>query len=115
VEVRAVGRFRRVSPSKARRVIDLLRGRSYGEARGILRNMAAPTSDEILKVLESACANAEHNHDADGEDLWVSQCWVDDSMRFRRVEYRARGRVNVRHTRCSHITIYLSDLEEDVV
>ncbi len=113
MEVRAVGRFRRVSPSKARRVIDLLRGRPYGEARGILRNMASPTAEEILKVLESARANAENNHDADGEDLWVSQCWVDESMRFRRLEYRARGRVNVRRKRCSHITIYLADQEDE--
>lgn len=113
MEVRAVGRFRRVSPTKARRVVDLLRKRTYSEARGILRNMASPTAQIVLKILESARANAEHNHEADAEELVVSRCHVDESFRFRRVEYRARGRVNIVRKRCSHITIYVSDGVDD--
>jgi large subunit ribosomal protein L22 len=113
VEVRAVGRYRRVSPSKARRVVNLLRKRSYSNARGILRNMASPTAQIVLKILESARANAEHNHEAGAEKLFVSRCYVDDSIRWKRLEPRARGRVNRIHKRCSHVTIYLSDGVED--
>lgn len=109
MEVRAVGRFRRVAPSKARRVVDLLRSRPYEEARGMLRELASPTAHVVLKVLESAGANAEHNHEAKLEDCWVSRCWVDDAVRLKRWRFRARGRADRILRRCSHITIYLAD------
>ncbi len=113
MEVRAVGRYRRVSPSKARRVIDVLRGKSYEEARGILRNLASPTAETILKVLQSAGANAEHNHEANLDDCRISRCYVDESLTMPRWRFRARGRVDRIRKRCSHITIYLSDEVED--
>jgi len=111
MEVRAVGRYRRISPGKVRRVVDLVRGKWYSQARGLLRNIASPTAVEVLKILESAGANAEHNHSVDLDACFVSQCYVDESFAFPRVRYRSRGRVDRVRKRCSHITVYLSDGE----
>jgi large subunit ribosomal protein L22 len=113
VEVRAVGRYRRVSPTKARRIIDLLRGRPYEEARGVLRNMGSPSAALILKVLESAGANAENNHEISPEECWVSRCFVDEAKPLQRLRFRARGRVDRIRRRYSHITICLQD-EDDM-
>ena len=109
VDVRAIGRYRRVSPGKARRIIDLLRGKSYEEARGLLLTMGSPTAALILKVLESAGANAEHNHEVSPEACWVAQCFVDEAKPLQRWRFRARGRVDRIKRRYSHITICLSD------
>ena len=112
MEVRAVGRFKRVSPRKARRFIDLVRGRPYNDARGILKNLASPTAEILLKILQSAGANAEHNHDADLDDCWVKSCYVDESKRSRSYRPRARGRYDRINKPRSHVTILLSDEAE---
>jgi len=113
VEVRAVGRFKRVSPRKARRVIDLVRGKRYGEAQGILKNLASPTAETLLKILQSAGANAEHNHEADLDECWVKSCQVDESKTWRNTwRFRARGRPDRLSKRRSHVTMLLSDEAE---
>ncbi|KPJ64709.1 hypothetical protein AMK68_00860 [candidate division KD3-62 bacterium DG_56] len=111
-EATATARYVRVSPRKARRVIDLIRGRDLKEARGILRLVPSPTARTILKVLDSAAANAEANHDMDRDFLWVSRCYVDGGPNMRRLRIGSIGRGGIIRRRMSHITVVLDEREE---
>jgi large subunit ribosomal protein L22 len=111
-EARATARYIRVSPRKARRVIDLIRGRDLREARAALRLAPSPTARTILKVLNSAAANAETNHDMDQDFLWVSRCYVDGGPSMRRMRIGSIGRGGVIRRRMSHITVILEEREE---
>jgi len=102
----------RVSPRKARRVIDLIRGCDLKEARGILRLALSPTARTILKVLDSAAANAEANHDMDHDFLWVSRCYVDGGPSMRRLRIGSIGRGGIIRRRMAHITVILDEREE---
>lgn len=111
-QARATARYVRVPPRKARRVIDLIRGRDLKEARGILRLVPSPTARTILKVLDSAAANAEANHDMDRDFLWVSRCYVDGGPSMRRLRIGSIGRSGIIRRRMSHITVVLDEREE---
>ena len=108
VLTKAVARFIRVSPSKARLVADLIRGKRVEEALAILQYSPQAAARLIEKVLRSAIANAEHNHQVRGfEDLKVGAV-VDGGPSLKRIQPRAMGRAYwIRH-RTSHITITLS-------
>ena len=106
---KAVARYIRLSPTKARLIADLIRGKSVGEALAILQYSPQHAARNIRKVLLSAVANAEHNHQVRSfEDLRVGAT-VDGGPSLKRIQPRAMGRAfHIRH-RTSHITITLTE------
>jgi large subunit ribosomal protein L22 len=104
-EVKAIAKYIRMSPSKVRRVLDQIRGRSYREALIILEFMPYRACDPILKVLRSAVANAEHNDGLDPADLVVSKAYADGGPVLKRFRPRAQGRAyQIKKPTC-HITV----------
>ena len=99
----------RISPQKCRLVADLVRGKPVGQALATLKFMPKKGADLILKVLESAIANAEHNHNADIDELKIWRIEVDTAATLKRFTARAKGRGNQIVKRNSHITIYVAD------
>jgi len=110
-EVRAVARWVRISPRKARLVTDHIRGRSVPEARTVLAFTPRAAARDIDKVLRSAVANAEANHNLDGDELVVAQAYVDEGPVMKRWRARARGRAARIIKPTCHITIVLSEVE----
>ncbi len=107
-EVRAVAKWVRISPRKARLVVDHIRGRTVPEARTVLAFTTRAAAREIEKVLRSAVANAEANHGLVGDDLVVTSAHVDDGLIIKRWKPRARGRVARIKKRTCHITVRLA-------
>ena len=97
----------RVSAFKARPVLRLIQGESYGEAIEILKFCERGAADVVTKCLRSAAANAEHNEGIDPEEMFVFSCFADEGPTMRRWRPRARGRATRIHKRTSHITIQL--------
>lgn len=111
MEAKAISRYLRVSPFKARQVADLVRGKKAEEATGILRYTNKKSAPLIAKVLKSAIANAEHNFDMDTTRLYISEILVDEGPTLKRMQPRAYGRADVRRHRTSHITVVLREKE----
>ena len=109
VFVRAQAKYVRSSPRKARLVVDHIRGKSVDEARAILTHTPRGAAEPVLKVLESAVANAEHNHELLPEELRVFQVFVDEGPTIKRFRPRALGRATRIRKRTSHITINLTN------
>jgi ribosomal protein L22 len=109
VFVRAQAKYIRSSPRKARLVVDHIRGKSVDEARAILAHTPRAAAVPVLKVLESAIANAEHNHELLPEELRVHQVMVDEGPTIKRFRPRALGRATKIRKRTSHITINLTN------
>lgn len=105
MEARAQARYVRVTPQKARRVIDLIRGMHAGEAQAVLQFAPQAASDPIGKVLASAIANAANNLNLDPATLFVSQAFVDEGPTMKRFRPRAQGRAYRINKRTSHITV----------
>lgn len=101
----AKARFVRVSPSKARRVIDLVRGKPVSEALEILRWAPQAASQPVAKVIASAAANAENNNGLDPATLVVATVYADDGPTAKRIRPRAQGRAFRIRRRTSHITV----------
>ena len=114
MKVRAHNRYVRQSPFKVRRVLDLVRGLPVEEAEHVLRLTNRGAAKPIAKTLQSAVANAEHNHALDAEDLIVAEAFADEGPTLRRYKPRARGRATRINKRTSHITIVVSDMNEEV-
>jgi ribosomal protein L22 len=110
-QVRAVAKWVRITPRKARLVIDHIRGRTVPEARTVLAFTQRAAAREIEKVLRSAVANAEANHELIGDDLYVSEALVDDGLIIKRFKPQARGRVARIKKRTCHITIKVSPVD----
>lgn len=104
-----------MSPSKARQVVDLIRGRHVDDARRVLRYTQRGASVPVAKVLESAVANAEHNHGLPTDDLVVARAWVDEGPTLRRYRPRALGRATRIRKRTCHISIMVGRHEEEIV
>jgi large subunit ribosomal protein L22 len=111
MEAKAIARYLRVSPFKARQVADLVRGKDVREAIGILKYTNKKSSPLISKVVKSAIANAEHNYDMDSDDLYISEILVNEGPTLKRMRPRAYGRADVRRHRTSHITVVLRERE----
>lgn len=109
--VRAQARYVRSSARKARLVCDHLRGKSVEEARAILAFTPRAVAKEWSKVLESAVANAEHNHELDGDDLVIKAAHADEGPTLKRFRPRAMGRATPIRKRTSHLTILLTTKE----
>jgi large subunit ribosomal protein L22 len=110
-EVKAVAKWVRTSPRKARLVVDHIRGRSVPEARTVLAFTQRAAAREIENVLRSAVANAEANHNLVGDELIVSAAYVDEGPVLKRWRARARGRAARIHKPTCHITVKLVEVE----
>jgi len=107
MEARAQARFVRVTPMKARRVIDLIRGMNAADAQAALAFAPQAASEPVGKVLDSAVANATNNHNLDPATLFVSEAFVDEGPTMKRFRPRAQGRAARIRKRTSHITVVL--------
>jgi large subunit ribosomal protein L22 len=112
MKVRAQAKYIRQSPYKVRRVLDLVRGLPVEEARNVLTFTNRRAAGTIKKVLDSAVANAEHNHALDGDELFVAEAYADEGPTLKRYRPRARGRATRIRKRTSHITIVVAEKEE---
>jgi large subunit ribosomal protein L22 len=110
---RAQVKYTRVSAYKAREVLDLIRGEQVARALEILEFADRDVAQVILKCLESAIANAEHNDQLPADELYVSACFADEGPTLKRWRPRARGRATRIRKRTCHITIIVSRLEPD--
>jgi large subunit ribosomal protein L22 len=107
---RAQHRHARMSATKARAVLDLIRNLPVDQAADVLRFTERGAAETIGKVLASAVANAEHNDELDGESLYVSACYADEGPTLKRWRPRARGRATRIRKRTTHITIIVSPM-----
>src|SRR5918999_1920234 len=112
-EAVAVAKFIRTSPTKARQVVDLIRGRHVDDARRVLRFSERSVSTTIAKVLESAIANAEHDHGLPPDELVVARAWVDEGPTLRRFRPHALGRATRIRKRTCHISVVVGRMEEE--
>ena len=108
----ATAKYLRISPPKVRIVLDLIRGQDYFTALGILRSTPKAASELIIKVLESAGANAENNLNMSKSDLYVAECFANDGQTLKRYWYRSHGSADMLRKRTSHITIILDEKKE---
>jgi large subunit ribosomal protein L22 len=109
MEATAKARFIRVTPRKARLVVDVIRGKRVGEAMNTLKFMPQHASRVVEKLLKSAVANAEQKNVSDVDRLKVKAAFVDQGPVMKRVMPRAMGRANIIRKRSSHITLVLGD------
>jgi ribosomal protein L22 len=108
--VRATARYVRSSPRKSRLVVDHIRDSSVEDARVFLQFTARHVGRDVAKVLESAVANAEHNHELDADNLHIVKAFVDEGPTLKRWRPRAKGRATQILKRTSHITVIVSDV-----
>ncbi len=105
MNVTAKSRYVRVAPNKIRQVARHIRGRSAEDARRILQLQIKGAAGPLLKTLDSALANAEHNHELDPDELFVTSAVVDEGPTLKRYQPRAMGRAYRIRKRTSHITV----------
>lgn len=113
MEARAVLRYARISPRKVKIVIDLIRNKSVGEAIGIIKNTPKAASEYLIKLLNSAVANATNNHNMDVDKLYVAEVFANPGPTLKRIMPRAQGRAFRIRKRTSHITIVLKERQEN--
>ena len=111
MEARAVARYVRVAPRKARLVVDLIRGKKIDDARAILKFSPRAAAEIVEKVLNSAVANAERNLHLKAEELIVGSTFVDEGPTLKRIRPRAMGRAFRINKRTSHITVTVKQRE----
>ncbi len=113
MEARAVAKYVRMSPRKARLVIDAIRGKNVNDALRIVQLSSKKAARPIRKTLESAIANAEDNFDIDVDALYVVEATADMGRALRRLRPRAYGRADIIRRPTSHITIVVGDRESE--
>jgi len=109
MQAKAIARYIRIAPRKVQLVVDLIRGKQVGEAIAILRHTPKAASPVLEKLLNSAIANAEHNHSLDPNKLVVSEAYVNQGPTMKRFRPRAMGRASRINKRTSHITLVVSE------
>ncbi|NLK51270.1 MAG: 50S ribosomal protein L22 [Syntrophomonadaceae bacterium] len=112
MEARAIARYIRVSPRKARHVVDLIRGKQVNEALAILQFVPSTATEAVRKALRSAIANAENNLELLADDLYVQRIWVDQGPTLKRMKPRGLGRGDLMRRRTSHITVVVGEKKE---
>ncbi len=112
MEAKAVAKHLRITARKARLVTDLIKGKEANKAVAILKSTPKKAAGMVEKVLNSAIANAENNHDMFVDDLIVKRAFVDEGPTMKRWKPRAQGQASPINKRTSHITIVLSDTKE---
>lgn len=111
MEARAYLRHARISPRKVQIVLDLIRNKPSDMALAILKHTPKAASEPLIKLLNSAVANAENNHHMDKNNLYVAECFVSPGPTLKRIRPRAQGRAFRILKRTSHITIVLKEKE----
>lgn len=109
MEAKATLRYARISPRKVKIVIDLIRNKSVAEAIGIINNTPKAASEYLIKLLNSAIANATNNHNMDAEKLYVAEAFANPGPILKRIMPRAQGRAFRIRKRTSHITLVLKE------
>lgn len=107
-KAKAILRYVRVAPRKARLVVDLIRGKKVGEALSALKFIPRGASKVVQKVLKSAIANAQQKEIGDVDDLWIRRAYVDGGPVLKRFQPAPQGRAHPIKKRTSHITLELS-------
>jgi ribosomal protein L22 len=113
IVVRASSRYVRVAPRKARLIADQVRGMHIEQARALLEFSPRGAAEDIRKLIDSAAANAENNHDLIADEMRITEITVDEGPTLRRYRPRALGRASRINKRTSHIALALSPEEED--
>ncbi len=113
VLVRATSKYVRVSPRKARLIADQVRGKHIDDARSLLQFSPRSAAEDISKVIESAAANAENNHELIGDEMIVAEIRVDEGPTLKRFRPRAMGRATPIHKRTCHISVALTPEDEE--
>ncbi len=103
----ATAKFIRISPGKVCIVLDIIRGKSYSDALAILQHTSKSASEVLIKVLNSAAANAEHNLNLSRSDLYIAEAYANQGPTLKRIMPRAKGRAYRILKRTSHITVVL--------
>ena len=111
MEAKAIAKNVKCTPRKARLVVDLIRNKDVAEAQAILKLTNKQVTEDVLKVLNSAIANAEHNNNMDVNNLYVKTAYANDGLRMKRMLPRAKGRGDVIIKRFSNITIIVAEKE----
>jgi ribosomal protein L22 len=111
--VRASARYVRSSPRKVRLVADQVRGLPIEDARALLRFSPKAAARDVGKLIDSAAANAENNHDLVADDMRIAEIYVDAGPTLRRWRARARGRATKIDRRTSHLSVALTPIEEE--
>ena len=109
MQAKAILKYARISPRKVSIVLDLIRGKSVDEAKGILKNTRKAASEYLIKLLDSAVANAENNFSMNKDNLYVSECYVCLGPTLKRMMPRARGSADRILKRTSHMTIVVAE------
>lgn len=109
MEAKAIAKHIRMSPQKVRLVVDLIRGKRVEEAKAILKFTPHRASEPVVKVLDSAAANAINNYDMLEDQLFVKAAFVDEGPAIKRMLPRSRGRADMIKKRTSHITIIVGE------
>ena len=112
MEARAKLSYARISSRKVKIVIDMIRNKPVDVAMGILKNTPKAASELLIKLLASAIANAENNHNMDKNSLYIAEIFANQGPTVKRVRPRAQGRAFRIRKRTSHITIVLKELEK---
>lgn len=107
----AQAKYIRISSSKIKTVIDLIRGKQVMEAKAILRTTPKAASEPVEKLLDSAIANAENNLEMSKDNLYIAEIYADQGPTLRRYRPRAQGRATRIRKRTSHITIILDEVK----
>ncbi|MCL2563448.1 MAG: 50S ribosomal protein L22 [Oscillospiraceae bacterium] len=111
MEARAESKYIRIAPRKVQIVCDLIRGKDVGVAQGLLMQTPKAASEVLIKLLKSAAANAENNHDMDPDSLYVAQVFATGGPILKRGRPRAHGRMFRINKRTSHITLVVKERE----
>lgn len=109
MEAKAYLKYARISPRKVKIVLDLIRGKDVATAMAILKNTPKSASEYLIKLLNSAIANAEHNFSMDVSKLYVSECFVCPGPILKRIMPRAQGRAYRINKRTSHVTLAVKE------
>ena len=112
MEARAKLSYARISSRKVKIVIDMIRNKPVDVAMGILKNTPKAASELLIKLLASAVANAENNHNMDAKNLYISEIYANQGPTLKRVRPRAQGRAFRIRKRTSHITIVVKELDQ---
>jgi large subunit ribosomal protein L22 len=112
MQAKAITKSVRISPTKVRPVMDLVRGKPVDRALAILRYMPHKAAREIARTIKSAAANAENNFEMTPDELVVKTIFADEGPAFKRFMPRARGRADHIRKRTTHITVIVDDGEE---
>lgn len=111
MEAKAILRNARIAPRKVQIVLDLIRGKDYEVAMATLRHTPKAACEYLEKLLKSAAANAENNHNMDKNNLYVAECFVCPGPIMKRIMPRAQGRAYRILKRTSHVTVVLKEKE----